>query len=155
MKIYIGADHRGFNLKARLHSWLEENGHEVQDIGAFAEDGNDDYPDFAQGVAEAVAKDNEARGLLICGCGAGMSAAANKVPKVRCALLHDAGMVQAARHDDDLNILALGADFIGFEQARPLVLAFMETAFAGDEKYRRRLDKISALEKKYSIQAKN
>ena len=127
MKIYIGADHRGFELKKELKKFLIEKGYEVEDAGAFKYDKDDDYPDFAEAVAEKVSKDDSARGILLCGSGTGMDAAANKVRGVRATLAFSKEITRAARNDDDVNVISLPADFLKSQEAeeeniRPVVL---------------------------------
>ena len=121
MKIYIGADHRGFELKKELKKFLIEKGYEVEDAGAFKYDKDDDYPDFAEAVAEKVSKDDSARGILLCGSGTGMDAAANKVRGVRATLAFSKEITRAARNDDDVNVISLPADFLKSEEAEEIV----------------------------------
>jgi ribose 5-phosphate isomerase B len=147
MEIIIGADHRGFELKEILKDWLVGEGHTVTDVSAPTLTDGDDYPDYAFKVAQAVAeKGDDGRGIVLCGSGAGMAVAADKIPGIRAALIHDAAIAQAARHDDNINVLALGADYIGPEDAKKVVLVFLTTPFANQEKYQRRLQKIHAQE---------
>lgn len=147
MEIVIGADHRGFELKEFLKTWLSGEGHKVTDIGAATHEADDDYPPFAIQVAKKVAEaPTSRRGIVICGSGAGMAVAAGKTKGVRAALIHDSRLAMAARNDDDVNVLALGADYIAPEQARGVVAQFLATPFAGEERYRRRLEQISQYE---------
>lgn len=150
MEIYLGADHRGWELKNKIGAWLQEKGHSVHDMGAekLAED--DDYPGYAFKVAEAVAEmPHDRRGIIICGSGAGMAVAANKVPGVRAVLSHDEKMMVAARRDDDVNVLAFGADFIEFEEAQKIVGGFLKTHFEPAERHVRRVDAILQYEDKH------
>lgn len=147
MNVYIGADHRGFEMKEALKGYLEGEGYSVIDMGAMEKNADDDYPDAAKAVAQRVAGEPESRGILLCGSGAGVDVAANKIKGVRATLIHQAPLARAARADDDINILALGADHIGLEQAKEVVTAFLETPFSGEERHRRRLDKIADMEK--------
>lgn len=148
MEIIIGADHRGFEMKEALKIWLETENYEVVDVGAPSFAADDDYPDYALKAAHLVVENPANRlGIVLCGSGAGVAVAANKVAGIRASLIHDAAIAQAARHDDNINVLALGADYIGLENAKKVVLAFLTTPFAGAEKYQRRLDKIEAQEK--------
>lgn len=147
MELYIGADHRGFRMKNDLLLWFHTHGYEVTDIGNHAEDTEDDYVDFATLLAQAVAEDpTNRRGILLCGSGVGMAVAANKVPGIRAALIHEVNIAKNARHDDDINVLALGADYIQQETAERVVQTFLTTSFSGAERHVRRLEKITALE---------
>ncbi len=143
MKVFIGADHRGFHLKERLKPWLGAQGHQVIDAGSLQLEPQDDYPVISFGLAEKVVEEEKgARGILCCGSGVGAAVAANKVKGVRCGLGLTAKQVQAARHDDDMNILALAADYITEDTAREMVTAFLETTFSNEPRYQRRLDQI-------------
>jgi ribose 5-phosphate isomerase B len=161
MTIYIGADHRGFALKAIIAAALKNDGYEVIDVGAAALDPADDYPDFARAVAEkvsvggamsagAVAGDaGEVRGIVICGSGIGVNIVANKYRSVRSALAISAEQIRAGRRDDDINVLSLAADFMEPEAALAAVRAFLLTPFKRDEeRFSRRLGKIAELENK-------
>jgi len=148
MKIYIGADHRGFELKEELKKFLAEKGYEVEDAGAFKYDKDDDYPDFAEAVAEKVSKDDSARGILLCGSGTGMDAAANKVRGVRATLAFSKEITRAARNDDDVNVISLPADFLKSQEAEEIAQTFLKTPFGAAERYQRRLKKIVEIEKK-------
>ena len=150
MTIYIGADHRGFELKEYLKTVLKNGGYDVVDVGAATYDKNDDFPDFARLVAEKVGDAPEIdRGVLICGSGFGMDIAANKYKNVRAALPASADHAAQSRHDDNVNVLAIAADFTKEGTAEQIVKTFLETPFAEDERYARRLEKIrqSELEK--------
>jgi ribose 5-phosphate isomerase B len=143
MEIYLGADHRGLELKNALGDWLKGQGHQVIDMGASRRDEEDDYPDFAFEAAHAVAEDPEnRRGIGVCGTGVGMAVVANKMQGVRAGLLHDAAMAKAARNDDDVNFLALGADYISLQDAQKVVEVWLATPFSGEERHVRRLKKI-------------
>ena len=148
MKIYIGADHRGFELKKELKKFLIEKGYEVEDAGAFKYDKDDDYPDFAEAVAEKVSKDDSARGILLCGSGTGMDAAANKVKGIRATLAFSKEITRAARNDDDVNVISLPADFLKPEETEEIVEIFLKTPFEAAERRVRRLQKIAEIEKK-------
>ena len=148
MKVFLGADHRGFKLKEELKKFLIEKGYEVEDCGAFKYDQTDDYPDFALRVGEKVARDASARGILLCGSGTGMDAAANKVKGVRAALVFSAPIARAARNDDDLNVISLPADFLKPQEAEEIVEVFLKTPFEAVERRVRRLQKIAEIEKK-------
>ncbi len=146
MKVYLGADHRGFALKEKIKAWLLTQGHEGIDLGNTVYDQNDDYPDFAFAVAETVAKDNDSRGIVICGSGVGVTIAANKIGGARCSTGISPEEVKRGREDDDLNILAISADYTSEDQAKALAAAFLDTAFKGDERHVRRLNKIKQKE---------
>jgi len=146
MRIAIGADHGGFELKNELAGQLKQAGHEVVDVGAHAYDASDDYPDFARLVAETVASRQAERGVLICGSGVGASIAANKVKGVRAAVCHDAYSAHQGVEHDDMNVLCLGARIVGPELARELVMAFVGAQFSGEERHVRRLNKVLAIE---------
>lgn len=150
MKVYIGADHRGFELAGELYLWLSRNNVAVVNAGADKPDPADDFVDYAKDVGQRMAQAagrEDARGILICGSGVGMSIAANKIKGIRCCLGFDAGQVKAAKRDNDVNVLALPADFIDTEKAVELVKEFLETPFSGEERFKRRIEKIKQLEK--------
>jgi len=150
MDIYIGADHNGFEMKQALVAWLTEQGHAVHDVGPDAFEKTDDYPDFGIKVATAVAEDAEnRRGIAVCGSGVGMAVVADKVPGIRAALIHDPAIAQAAQRDDNINVLALGADYIDTEQAKQVITSWLTTPFSGEERHVRRITKISEYEKNH------
>lgn len=140
--IYIGADHRGYALKDTLLSWLKEQGHAVEDCSHPTLDPNDDYPDVAFAVGERVTHDLEGKGIVICGSGAGVCIASNKVPLVRCAQAITVSQVKSARADDDVNVLALGSDLISLDQAKEFISTFLETEYAAEIRFDRRIQKI-------------
>jgi ribose 5-phosphate isomerase B len=149
MTIYLGADHRGFDLKEKLKQMLAGEGYDIVDCGATTLVPDDDYPDYARAVAEAVGKkfgDGGDRGILICGSGFGMDIAANKFRAVRAVLPMSPDHAYQARHDDDANVLALAADFTDEVTAEKIVKTFLSTPFAKEERYRRRLEKIAKSE---------
>jgi ribose 5-phosphate isomerase B len=149
MKIYIGADHRGFELKQSLKQWLAEYNYENEDLGALEFDPNDDYPIYAQKVAEKVSGETEnSRGIVICGSGVGVDIVANKFQGIRCGLGINMKQVAAARRDDDINILALAADEVNEQTAQDMVKIFLETEFENTERRTRRLDEIKKIEQK-------
>ena len=145
--IALAADHGGFSLKAEMVPWLQGQGYEVLDLGAHEIDPADDYPDFAEAVARLVASGEVERGILICGSGVSASIAANKVPGVRACLCHDTYSAHQGVEHDDMNVLCLGARVIGVELARELVMAFLGARFTGEDRHRRRLDKVLAMER--------
>lgn len=144
MTIYIGADHRGFHLKDKLSQWLREEGHEVVDCGNTVYDPNDDFPDYSFAVADSVVKDEGSRGIIICGSGGGVTIAANKVKGVRCTTAVHVADVKHNRQHDDINVLALSADYTDFDETRELVSAFLLIEFEAAERHVRRLNKIAA-----------
>jgi ribose 5-phosphate isomerase B len=149
MRIVIGADHAGFELKQILAVYLRRHGHEVIDKGTDS-DLPVDYPDFAEAVGDAVLAGAAERGVLVCGSGVGASVSANKIPGIRAGLCHDSYSAHQGVEHDDMNILVLGARIIGVEVARELVDRFLAAKFNGEERHRRRVDKISALERRYA-----
>lgn len=144
MKIAIGADHGGYELKNQLRDALTAAGHQVRDFGANSPDSSD-YPDFAAPVAHAVAGGEAERGILVCGSGVGMAISANKVRGVRAAVGMTQELVALTRQHNDANVLTLGARFTDPATAQTLVRTFLETDFEGG-RHERRVEKISALE---------
>lgn len=145
MKIAIGCDHGGINLKPVLLEYLEKQGIEYKDFGTFTKD-SCDYNDYAIKVANAVAKGECDLGILICGTGIGMSIVANKVKGVRCAHCHDVFSAKMTKLHNDANVLAFGERVIGAGLMLEIVDAFIHTDFSGDERHVRRVEKIKALE---------
>ncbi|MEY4731723.1 MAG: hypothetical protein RL681_669 [Candidatus Parcubacteria bacterium] len=147
MLIYFGADHRGFAFKEQLKPFVQSMGYEINDLGAAAEDPEDDYPDYAIAVAREVSADPlNRKGVLICGSGAGMAIVANKFRGVRAVHPSSNDEAYAARHDDDANILVIAADFTKLELAQSIARVFFMTAFGTDERYARRIRKINDAE---------
>lgn len=146
MKIAIGADHAGFELKEKLRDHLAKSGYDVQDKGTISNN-SVDYPDFAKGVGEAVAKKAVNRGILVCGSGIGMAIAANKVPGVRAANITTEYEAQMSREHNDLNVLTLGARILNEPDAIKIVDKWLTTNFAGG-RHQQRVDKISEIERK-------
>lgn len=146
MRIAMGADHGGFHLKNELMAWLKHKGHEVTDMGAYTLDPEDDYPDFARPVAEAVADSKAERGIIVCGSGVGASVVANKVPGVRAGLCHDTYSARQGVEHDDINVLCLGARVIDIELAKELASGFLNARFSGEARHRRRLEKMLLIE---------
>jgi ribose 5-phosphate isomerase B len=144
MRIALGADHAGVQLKADIKKFLDERGVPYTDFGTNTTD-SVDYPDFAETVARAVADGSHDRGLLFCGSGIGMAMAANKVPGVRAASVVDDVSTRLSREHNDANVLALGERLTPVETARQLVTTFLDTPFGGG-RHQRRVDKISALD---------
>ena len=146
MKVGIGADHGGFEMKQQLAKLLAKEGHEVVDFGNKIYDTDDDYPDFAIPLARSVASREVERGILVCGSGVGASVAANKVSGARAALCHDDYSARQGVEDDDMNILCLGGRTTGTEVAWDCVRNFLSASFSGAARHRRRLDKVKQLE---------
>ena len=146
MKVAIGADHGGYTLKSDMVRMLESLGHDVIDKGAHSFDAEDDFPDFAAPVAEAVQTGDAERGIILCGSGVGACIAANKFPGVRAGLCHDTySAAQGVRHDD-MNVLCLGARVIGVALAEDLVTSFLGASLESEPRFQRRLDKVAAIE---------
>ncbi len=149
MRIAIGADHGGFNLKAEVVKFVQSLGHEVMDVGCDCAD-SVDYPDYSLPVCEKVAAGEADRGILICGTGIGMSIAANKYPGIRCALLHDTFSAKATREHNDTTVMAMGERVIGPGLALEIVKIWLETEFSGEERHKNRISKVSAIEQNTS-----
>lgn len=148
MVIAIGADHGGFELKNELIEHFKKNGIEYKDAGIFSCD-SVDYPDFAEKVAELVLGGVCEKGIVICGTGIGISISANKIPGIRCALCGNEYSARMTRLHNDANILALGGRVIGAELAKSISDTFINTPFSNEERHKRRVHKISQIEKKY------
>ncbi|OGM05392.1 hypothetical protein A2125_02125 [Candidatus Woesebacteria bacterium GWB1_43_5] len=145
MKVYIGADHRGYKLKEKVVKWLFEWKYEFADMGADRLNTKDDYTVYAEKVASMVARDR-VRGILLCGSGVGVEVMANKFDGVRAAIGKSPEQVRAGRRDDDMNVLVIAADFTKEPEARQMVKAFLETKFGGKARYKRRLADIKKIE---------
>ena len=146
MRIVIGADHRGYVLKDEIVAALKRDGHEVLDVGTNSAD-SVDYPDYARAVGEAIVDGRAERGIIVCGSGVGAGIAANKIRGVRAALCHDTYSARQGVEHDDMNVLCLGARVIGDALALELVKAFLGARFKGEERLRRRLDKVAEMER--------
>lgn len=160
MKIYIGTDHAGYELKEKLKIYLSELGHEVEDKGAVEFTPNDDYPDFIVPVAQAVSQDSQSLGIVLGASGQGEAMCANRTPGVRAAVFYgqmipqeavDIGgteskdpyeIVKLTRFHNNANILSIGARFVNEEEAKEAVKSFIETLFSGDERHQRRIEKF-------------
>ena len=147
MRIIVAADHAGFPLNERVLEELRAAGHEITDLGAHDGSHPDDYPDYALAVGRAVREGEAEIGILICGSGVGASVAANKLKGVRAALCGDTYSAHQSREHDDCNVLCLGARVTGVELALEIVRAFVDARFTGEERHRRRLAKITEIEK--------
>jgi len=147
MKIYIGADHNGFELKKRLLTYLQRNGYSVSDEGDLTLDPQDDYPQFAAKVIMAMkaSEDSDPRGLLICGSGQGICIAANRFKGIRAAVCGDVEEARAGRNDDDTNVLCLPARMVNGDQAESILKTWLETGFAGAARFKRRIMELDEL----------
>ncbi|MBF0215830.1 MAG: RpiB/LacA/LacB family sugar-phosphate isomerase [Candidatus Omnitrophica bacterium] len=146
MRIGIAADHGGFELKVQLTEALKSAGYEVTDFGAQELITGDDYPDFVVPLARAVANGDVTRGVAICGSGVGACVVANKVTGVRACLIHDNFSAHQGTEDDDMNMICLGGLVVGNALAWELVKTFLQAEFSGNERFKRRLAKVTALE---------
>ena len=145
MRVAIGADHAGFQLKENLAKLLAEQGYAILDMGTHSE-APVDYPDYAAAVGRAVRDGRADRGVLVCGSGAGAAIAANKIKGVRAALAHDTYTAHQSVEHDDANVIAIGSRVIGRALAEEVATAFLLARFTGEERHVRRLDKVKALE---------
>lgn len=146
MNLAVASDHGGFPLKTGLIEMLRQLGHNVTDLGGDGANPLDDYPDYAQAVAEAIRAGRAERAILICGSGAGACVAANKFRGIRAATCHDSFSARQCVEDDDVNVLCLGARVIGPELAADLVRDYVNAKFSGAERHRRRVGKIAQFE---------
>ncbi|NHN33804.1 ribose 5-phosphate isomerase B [Paenibacillus agricola] len=150
MKIVIGADHAGVHLKDGIIKLVESLGHEVTDVGCNCSD-SVDYPDYAIQVCDRVVAGTADRGILICGTGIGMTIAANKIPGIRCALVHDLFSAQMTRQHNDSNVLAMGERIIGPGLAEEIVKVWLETEFSGGERHVNRISKVKDIENQSNV----
>ena len=146
MKIFLGADHRGFALKEKISQWLFNMEYATRDLGAHALDAKDDYTKYAENVASLVSKTDGSRGVLLCGSGVGVEVVANKYDGVRAAIGKGVLQVEAGRSHDDMNILVIAADFTSEKEAKAMLIAFLETKFSEKARYERRLQEIEKIE---------
>jgi RpiB/LacA/LacB family sugar-phosphate isomerase len=153
MKIVIGSDHAGFQLKVAMGDVLRALGHEVLDVGAFNENPSD-YPDFAEALGRAVVEGKAERGVLICGSGVGACEAANKLAGIRAGMCHDTYSAHQGVEHDDINVLVMGSRVVGVKLAEDLVKAFLGAKFTNEERHVRRLGKVKALETKFAAISK-
>ena len=143
--IFLGADHRGFPLKEKIKQWLSEWGYDYEDMGAFELDLADDYPMYTKKVAESMVEPDD-RGILVCGSGVGVDEVANKFDGIRSGLAINKEQIHAARNDDDINVLALASDFTSEEEAKEIIKTFLDTEFADEERFNRRLKEVGEIE---------
>jgi len=147
--IYLGTDHRGYELKEKIKEWLSEWGYKYEDMGAHEYNKDDDYPDFISLVGEKISADPSSRGIILGGSGQGEAVVANKYKGVRAAVYYGGSkeMIIHTREHDDANILSLAADFIEEQDAKEVIKLWLDTSFPGEERHVRRLEKIKQLEK--------
>lgn len=145
MKIFIGADHNGFELKTRLIEYLKSKGHEVIDKGDQNLKPDDDFPIYAAKVASEVLANHESAGVLLCGSGQGVCMAANRYKGIRASLIWDDDEARSSRNDDDANIICLPAKKVSFDQAIKLIDTWLETPFAGAARFNRRIKQLDQL----------
>jgi ribose 5-phosphate isomerase B len=147
MRVAVAFDHRGVKLRERVLEEVQALGHEPFDLGTDAAEPAVDYPDKAREVGDAIRSGEAERGILVCGSGVGASIAACKLPGVRAAICHDTYSAHQGVEHDDMNVLCIGSGVVGADMAAELVRAFLAAEFDGGERYRRRLDKIEAMER--------
>ena len=148
MRVVLGSDHAGFDLKQELCNYVQGLGHEVVDVGTYSTSPSD-YPDNAEALALALLNKQADRGIMICGSGVGASIAVNKIPGIRAGVCHDCYSAHQGVEHDDMNVLVLGARVIGSELARDLSAVFLKATFSNEERHLRRIAKIHNLETKY------
>ncbi|QDU34851.1 Putative sugar phosphate isomerase YwlF [Poriferisphaera corsica] len=146
MKVAIACDHGGFPLKQDLIGVIKSMGHEIVDLGAHQYDKDDDYPDFARYLGQAIQHGQADRGVLLCGSGVGASVAANKLTGVRAAICHDSYSAHQGVEHDDMNVLCMGARIVGAALANELVRAFLSANFSQEDRHVRRLEKVIGME---------
>ena len=141
MKISMGCDHGGYDLKEEIKKYLEEQGHQIIDCGCYSKE-SCDYPEFARAAANAVAEGKADRGIVICTTGIGVSITANKVKGIRCALCHNEHTATMTRLHNNSNMLAMGAGELSTEEARKITEIFLTTEFSEEERHERRVKQI-------------
>lgn len=146
MKVYIGADHRGYKLKEKISKWMFEKKIDFEDMGAQHLDPKDDYTKYAEKVASMVANSENSKGILICGSGVGVDVVANKFDGVRASIGKSAKQVEAGRKDDNMNVLVIAADFTKEKEAKDMFNTFIKTKFSGKERHKRRLREVERIE---------
>ncbi len=147
MRVAVAFDHRGVKLRGCVLAVVQEQGHEVVDLGTDAPEPRVDYPDKAQEVGDAIRSGAADRGVLVCGSGVGASVAACKLPGIRAAICHDTYSAHQGVEHDDMNVLCLGSEVVGAELAAELVRTFLQAEFDGGERYVKRLEKVARMEK--------
>jgi ribose 5-phosphate isomerase B len=148
MKVFLGTDHAGFELKEKVKSYLSENGYEVEDLGAFSYEALDDYPDYISKAAKAVSENPDSKGIVFGSSGQGEAMVANKFKNIRCALFYGGSleMIERTRSHNDSNMLSLGQKFISSEDAIKAVELFLNSPYSNEERHTRRIAKIKKLE---------
>lgn len=146
MKLSVGADHAGYEMKRMLVDFIEKLGHSVHDVGTFTPDKPDDYPDYATLVADDIRSGAAERGVLVCGSGVGVSVAANKFKGIRAGLCHDHYSAHQGVEHDNMNVLVMGSRIIGQMLAQDVTEAFLSARFSGEDRHVRRLNKIKGIE---------
>ncbi len=146
MKVYFGADHRGYKLKEEIKNWLKELEYEVKDMGAYEFNEKDDYTLYAEKVGSIVGKEKGNRGILLCGSGVGVDIVANKFDGVRASIGKSKEQIKAGRNDDDMNILVIAADYTSKKEAKGMLKVFLETKFSQKERFKKRLEDIKRIE---------
>jgi len=146
MQVFIAADHRGFAMKNEMVEWLENEGYTVTDLGPEKLQKSDDYPDYGFALGEAVVAAPGSLGIAICGSGVGMAVSTNKVPGVRAGQAREPEIAAVGRSDDNTNILVLPSDYIDTANAKRVVQRFLGTEYGGEDRFQRRIDKITAYE---------
>jgi ribose 5-phosphate isomerase B len=146
MKVALGADHAGYDLKQSLLAFLNKHGYEVVDVGTDTAEVPSDYPVFAQRVAEAVLSGKAERGILVCGSGVGASIASNKIRGIYAGLCHDTYSAHQGVEHDNMNVICVGSRVIGVELAREIAQAFLKAKFSGEERHARRFAEVKKIE---------
>ena len=146
MKVCIGADHGGFQLKNELIKFISKNGYDVIDKGAYTFNPNDDYPDFAELVAKSVQNGESEKGIILCGSGVGASITASKFKGVRSAVCHDTYSASQGVEHDDMNVICLGARIIGSTLSEKITINFLKSTFIEESRFLRRLEKVQKIE---------
>ncbi len=149
MKIYLGTDHAGFELKEKIKIFLKEKNFDVEDCGALTFDKNDDYPDFIAKAAIGVSENPASKGIVLGKSGAGECIVANKIKGIRAILGFSEENVRLAREHNDANVLSLGSAFVNEELMKKLIIIFLETKFSNEDRHVRRINKIKDIESKY------
>jgi RpiB/LacA/LacB family sugar-phosphate isomerase len=149
MRVVLGSDHAGFEMKQNILAHVRAMGHEVMDVGTDSASPVD-YPDFSEALGRAIIKKEADRGIMICGSGVGATIAMNKIPGIRASVCHDCYSAHQGVEHDNMNVLVLGARVIGIQLAQDLVWMFLGAEFTAEERHLRRIDKLQKLEAKFS-----
>jgi RpiB/LacA/LacB family sugar-phosphate isomerase len=147
MRVVLGSDHAGFELKQQILEYVREMGHEVLDVGTY-DLSSVDYPDFAEAVGTAIMNNKADRGILMCGSGIGSVIAANKISGIRAGICHDCYSAHQGVEHDDMNVMVIGARIIAIALARDLIKIFLEAEFSQEARFKRRLDKVKKMERR-------